>query len=281
MGHIHYIDTRDMENYERQLIDAERSRNTIEKYIRDIRSFHAFLDGGAVDKQSVMLFKDDLTKEHKATSVNSTLVAVNGFLKFMGWGECCVKLLKTQRQIFREESRELTKAEYALLCAAAKASGQERLMLVMETICATGIRVSELRYITIEAVRAHQAEISCKGKRRLVFIPKALRQVLTAYARARGINSGVIFRTKTGKPLDRSNIWHDMKALCLAAGVERSKVFPHSLRHLFARTFYGMEKDLVRLADILGHSSVDTTRIYTASSGAEFAAKVERLGLVV
>ena len=222
-----------------------------------------------------------MKENYSASSTNSMLVAINSFLKFMNLGDCCVKLLKIQRKAFRDESRELTKSEYLRLIETARQKRNERLCLLIEAICSTGIRVSELQYITVETARCGRAEINCKGKQRSIFIPKQLSRKLLQYASKNKISSGFIFRTKTGKAMDRSNIWHDMKALCKEAEIEESKVFPHNLRHLFARTFYGIEKDIVRLADILGHSSVDTTRIYMVSSGAEHARKVDRLGLVI
>lgn len=272
--------------YKEWLIEEERSRNTVEKYIRDVSAFYWFLanDGetsSAVTKLTVMEYKEKLKENYSASSTNSMLVAINSFLKFMNLGDCCVKLLKIQRKAFRDESRELTKSEYLRLIETARQKRNERLCLLIEAICSTGIRVSELQYITVETARCGRAEINCKGKQRSIFIPKQLSRKLLQYASKNKISSGFIFRTKTGKAMDRSNIWHDMKALCKEAEIEESKVFPHNLRHLFARTFYGIEKDIVRLADILGHSSVDTTRIYMVSSGAEHARKVDRLGLVI
>ena len=207
------------------------------------------------------------------------LAAVNGYLRHFGWGDLCVKPLKIQRALFLEERRELTRAEYARLVAAAQKN--ERLSLVLQTICATGIRVSELQWITVEALQTGRAEIRNKGKLRLVFLPGKLRRLLKKYARKQKKTAGALFTTRTGKPLDRSNIWRDMKALCESAGGAEEKVFPHNLRHLFARTFYKLEKDLGRLADILGHSNINTTRIYTAESGASHAAQMERLELVI
>ena len=266
------------------LTEEEKSRNTTEKYIRDVRAFAAFLaesGGMLVSKLRVMAYKEMLQARYAVSSVNSMLVAVNRFLRYLGWDECCVRLLKCQRRVFREERRELSKAEYLRLVAAARRRRNERLSLLMETICSTGIRVSELRHITVEAIRRGRADISCKGKQRSIFLPKRLCRTLLQYVRKQRITAGCVFRSKNGRPLDRSNIWHEMKALCRAAGIEPSKVFPHNLRHLFARTVYTMEKDIVRLADLLGHSSIDTTRIYTISSGAEHARKLERLGLVI
>ena len=218
---------------------------------------------------------------HAPSTVNSMLAAANGFFRFMGWQQLLMKPLAIQKSLFSDERRELTREEYASLVRAAEQAGNRRLSLVIQTICGTGIRVSELEAITVEAVRTGRAEVCNKGKRRTVFLPGKLRKLLEKYLKTQNRTSGPVFVTRTGRPLNRSNIWRDMKALCESAGVEPSKVFPHNLRHLFARTYYSLEKDLSRLADILGHSSVNTTRIYTAESGAVHARQVERLGLVV
>ena len=220
-------------------------------------------------------------EKYAPATVNSMLTAVNGYLRFYGWSGIAVKLLRVQKALFTDESRELTRAEYVRLVQAARRRDNERLALVIQTICATGIRVSELRFITVEAVYRGRAEISNKGKRRMVFLPERLRKLLKSYAKGQKKTAGAVFTTRTGKVLDRSNIWRDMKALCESAGVAPEKVFPHSLRHLFARTFYSLERDLSRLADILGHSSIVTTRIYTAESGAVHARQMGRLGLVI
>ena len=209
------------------------------------------------------------------------LTVINGYLKFMGWHMLCVKLLKIQHSLFLDEEKELTKKEYSRLVCAARNQGNERLALVIQTICATGIRVSELSSITAEAVYAGKAKINNKGKIRVIFLPKKLRCLLKTYLKEQKKTAGAVFTTRTGKPLDRSNIWRDMKALCLSAGVSPKKVFPHNLRHLFARTFYSLEQDLSRLADILGHSSLTTTRIYTAESGIIHARQMGRLGLII
>ena len=218
---------------------------------------------------------------HAPATVNSILAAVNGFFRFMGWKDIAVKLLKIQKALFCDERRELTRAEYARLVSAAQKVGNERLSLVMQTICATGIRVSELRFITVEAVTTGRAELCNKGKRRTVFLPGRLRRLLRKYLQKQKKTAGAVFTTRTGKPLDRSNIWRDMKALCESADVEPGKVFPLNLRHLFARTYYSLEKDLSRMADILGHSSVNTTRIYTVESGGVHQRQLERMGLII
>lgn len=262
------------------LREEERSKATLQKYAHDLKVFAAYVGGGALTKAVVIGWKESLAAAHAPASANSMLAAVNGFLRFLGLGELRVKPLKIQRQLFLEERKELTKAEYLRLVEAANGKERERLALVMQTICATGIRVSELKYITVESLQTGRAEIRNKGKVRTVFLPGKLRKILKKYAQRQKRTAGAVFVTRTGKPLDRSNIWRDMKALCESAGVSGKKVFPHNLRHLFARTFYALEKDLGRLADILGHSSINTTRIYTAESGSVHAAQMERLGLV-
>ena len=267
--------------YLRTLQEQEHSGATLQKYGHDLNVFRTFAGDRPLSKEIVIAWKAQLVSTYAPASVNSMLAAVNGYLRYFGWGELCVKPLKIQRSMFLEESRELTKAEYVRLVAAAQRKENERLALVIQTICATGIRVSELKFITVEALQTGRAEIRNKGKLRLVFLPGKLRKLLKKYAQKQKKTAGAVFTTRTGNPLDRSNIWRDMKALCESAGVTKKKVFPHNLRHLFARTFYALEKDLNRLADILGHSSINTTRIYTAESGAVHAAQMERLGLVI
>ena len=269
---------RDYENY---LVEEERSRNTITKYMRDLKSYFIFLQGEAVTKESLVCWKEKLTQTYLPASVNSMLAAVNGFLEWAGYPQYRVKPLKIQREIFTKPEKELSKEEYIRLVKAAEEKQNCRLALILQTICATGIRVSELQFITLETARTGRTVVDCKGKKRTVFLPGALSRALQEYCREHGIKEGVVFRTKNRKPLDRSNIWRDMKNLCCSAGVEPEKVFPHNLRHLFARTYYHMEKDLSKLADLLGHSNVTTTRIYTMESGLEHAKQVERMGLVV
>lgn len=267
--------------YADHLREQERSAATIQKYTHDLSALLAYLPDGALTKALLIGWKEALAADHAPATVNSMLVAVNGFLRFMGWHALTVRLLKIQRPLFREERRELSKAEYARLVDAAQRAGDERLALILQTICATGIRVSELRFISAEAVRSGRAEVCNKGKRRTVFLPDRLRRLLKAYLKKQKITAGAVFVTRTGRPLDRSNIWRAMKALCESAGVEPSKVFPHNLRHLFARAYYALEKDLARLADILGHSSVNTTRIYTMESGTVHARQISRMRLVI
>jgi site-specific recombinase XerD len=260
------------------LKSEERSTATIAKYGREVWAFAAWAEGEAVTKEVAVEYKRQLAETHAASSVNAAAAALNGFFAFRNY-TIKLKPLKVQRKTFAAKERELTRAEYERLLKAAKSN--ERLNLVMQAICSTGIRVSELKFITVEASRTGQAEITNKGKTRPVLLPQKLKTALLAYARKRGITSGSIFITKSGKPLDRKNIWADMKRLCEAANVPPSKVFPHNLRHLFARTFYGIDKDLSRLADLLGHSDVNTTRIYVMESGAEHQKRVDRLGLVL
>jgi len=263
------------------LQEQERSSNTLSKYAHDLGALLAYLGGAPLTKAALIGWKEQLTTVLAPASVNSMLVAVNGFLQFCGWPELRVKLLKIQKSVFADEEKELSRTEYERLVNAAKLLENERLALVLQTICATGIRVSELRFITAEAVNLGRAEITNKGKRRTVFLPKKLRKLLTVYLRKQHKTSGPVFTTRSGKPLDRSNIWRDMKSLCASAGVDPKKVFPHNLRHLFARTFYAIDHDLSRLADILGHSSISTTRIYTAECGIVHAQQMERLQLIV
>lgn len=275
------ISLEQIELYRVYLIGEERAALTIEKYIRDIMAFFRHLDGRAATKERVVEYKALLVEIYAPGSVNSMLSSLMSFFSFLGWNDLKVKSLKIQRRIFDSEEKELTKAEYQRLLQAAKGNQNERLYLLLQTVCSTGIRVSELKHITIEAVVNGKAEISCKGKRRTVFLPEKLCKMLKRYIRERKITSGPVFVTKNGKPLDRSNIWSDMKKLCAAADVSEKKVFPHNLRHLFARTYYSIQKDVVRLADILGHSSVNTTRIYTMESGETHRTQLQKLGLLL
>ena len=270
-----------IERYLKHLREQERSAATLQKYAHDLKELCAYLQDAQLTKAALIAWKEQLIGKYAPATVNSMLTTANGYLRFYGWGNLTVKQLKVQKSLFADESKELTREEYAHLVQAAQRKDNERLALVIQTICATGIRVSELRFITVEAVQTGRTEISNQGNRRLVFLPEKLRKLLRSYARKQKKTAGAVFTTRTGKPLDRSNIWRDMKALCESAGVAPEKVFPHSLRHLFARTFYSLEKDLSRLADILGHSSIVTTRIYTAESGAVHARQMGRLGLVI
>lgn len=274
------LSAQDIRRFQVHLLREEKSPATVEKYLRDVRAFRAFAGVRAVTKELVRAWKQALAAEEYAVrSINSMLASLNSLLQFLGWEDCRVKSLKIQRQSYCSEGKELTKTEYLRLLRAAQ--GQPQLRLVMETICGTGIRVSELRFFTVEAVREGQIEVACKGKIRTILIPGKLRKLLLSYARQNGIRSGIIFRTRRGKPLNRSNIWAQMKKLCRAAGVDAGKVFPHNLRKLFARMFYGVEKDLAKLADVLGHSSINTTRIYIMTTGTEHRRQLDRLGLII
>ena len=271
---------REMEKFAEYLHREEKSEATQEKYLRDIRTFHAYAAGAEISKDMVMNWKKQLLQSGYAVrSINSMLASINSLFAFLGWHDCKVKNIRTQRQTYCTEDKELTKAEYLRLLAASKKN--EQLNLVIQTICGTGIRVSELRYFTVEAIRHGEVTVDCKNKTRTILVPGKLKNILLNYAKQRGIVTGAIFIGRNGKALDRSCIWRRMKQLCKDAGIKESKVFPHNLRKLFARTFYGIEKDIAKLADILGHSSINTTRIYIMTTGTEHRRKIERLGLVV
>ncbi len=269
-----------LKSFELYLHDAERSENTIGKYMRDVRMFCEWTQGRRIEKSVVIEYKKEMCERYAVKSVNSMLSSVNAFFAFTGRHDLRIKTLKIQRQIFADKSKELTKAEYERLLAAAKNKKNERLYYLMQTIASTGVRVSEIKYVTCEAVRQGQAVINCKGKIRQIFLPKKLCQMLKKYIKSRNIKSGSVFISRSGRPLDRCAIWKMLKSLCESAGVSKKKVFPHNFRHLFARTFYSLQKDIVRLADILGHSSVETTRIYTMESGTEHIKQLQRLGLL-
>lgn len=270
-----------IQEYRDYLIQEERSRGTIEKYMRDLRAFAEWLAGREVDRALASQWKEHLFSIHYApVTINSRISAINGFFRFMGWEEYRIRFLRVQRKLFRDPNRDLKKEEYKKLLKSACRQGKERLALLMETICCTGIRVSEVPYITVEAVRRGQAEIALKGKIRTILLPGKLRRKLLCYAKKQKIPSGQIFVTKTGKGISRRQIWQEMKRLCKEAGVLSAKVFPHNLRHLFAATFYEACRDIVRVADVLGHSSIETTRLYLISSGAEHIRQMESLGLV-
>ena len=275
------ITTQQLTTFARHLRQAERSPGTIENYLRHVRAFAAWLAGRPVTKEAAADWKEYLLdKGYCPSTINAMLGGLNRFFAFAGWIECQVKSLRLQRQLFRDDSKELTRAEYDRLIAAAHALGRERLALLMETICATGIRVSEVKYLTVETVECGRAEIALKGKIRTILIPGKLRKKLLKYAHKNKTASGEIFLTRNGKGMSRKQIWAEMKAICEKAGVAPSKVFPHNLRHLFARTFYKVCRDVAKLADVLGHSSIETTRIYLISTGAEHASLLERLRLV-
>ena len=261
---------------------GEKSPNTIRKYTRDVVAFAAYQEGAPVTRETVIAYKQKLLEQgYAARSVNSALASLNSLFAFLGWQDCRVKALKLQRQVFCPEEKELTKAEYERLCRAAQNNHNRRLNLILQTICGTGIRVSELQFITAEAVRAGEAVVSLKGKTRAVFLVKSLQKKLLRYITEQNLKSGPVFVTRSGKPMDRTNIWREMKGLCRAANVDPKKVFPHNLRHLFARVFYGIDKDIAKLADILGHSSIETTRLYIISTGQEHRRRMERMHLIL
>lgn len=276
------LSERIIEMFHQHLLNEEKSANTVEKYIRDAKAFMLFAGDAEITKDLVIGYKQKLIEDGYAVrSVNSSLASVNSLLTFLGWIDCRVKSLKLQREIYCSEEKELTKAEYLRLVSTAKEKKNERLALILQTICGTGIRVSELQFITVEAVKRGAAKVNCKGKSRTVIIVSNLQKKLLKYAQRNHICNGAVFVTKTGKSISRTNIWREMKQLCRDANVNPSKVFPHNLRHLFARTFYGIEKDIAKLADILGHSSINTTRIYIVSTGAEHRQRLENMRLVI
>ncbi|MCI9144071.1 MAG: tyrosine-type recombinase/integrase [Lachnospiraceae bacterium] len=305
---IHQITDEAVNRYRKYMSDEEYAESTIQKYLRDIQAFRIWLEGyntnvadmkdkngrsseteeenpvdrsGNMDREAAAAWKSHLVDAGYApVTINAMLSSLNGFFVYLGWEECKVKLLKIQRRTFRDQDRDLSRAEYGRLLESAGKYGNPRLVLLLETICATGIRVSEVKYITIEAIQRRRADISLKGKIRTILLPGKLCKKLRDYAKKRKIKSGEIFITRTGKSMCRRQIWGEMKKLCAKAGVNASKVFPHNLRHLFARTFYGLSRDIVKLADVLGHSSIETTRIYLISTGETHARQMERLGLI-
>ena len=272
----------DINKYRLYLLEMEKSTATIEKYLRDIRKFSSWLGADrAVTKERVIEYKHALTERYKTSSVNSMLVALNMYFRYLGWEECCIRGLKCQQQMFIGSRKELKQEEYLRLVETALQKGQEQIALVMETIASTGIRISELQYITVEAVQQGCANVNCKGKSRQVFIVKELRKKLSKYLKQKKIKSGPIFLSHKGNPLDRSNVWTKMKKIAEISGVNAEKVFPHNLRHLFARAYYHKNKDIFYLADILGHASVNTTRIYTRTAGENHLRVLEKLKLVI
>ena len=269
-----------IQSFRRHLLREEKSAATVEKYLRDVRAFAAYAARAPITKELVLAYKAHLLESGYAIrSINSMLASLHSFFRFASWSDCRVKVLRQQQQTYCPEEKELTRAEYLRLLHAAGQDSQLR--LVMQTICATGIRVSELRSFTAEAVRQNAVTVRCKGKTRTILLPEKLRRLLLDYVKKHRITSGPIFLNSCGAPLDRRTIWARMKALCRDADVPESKVFPHNLRKLFARIFYNMEKDIAKLADVLGHSSIDTTRIYIMTTGTEHRRQIERLGLVI
>ncbi len=276
------LSSQTIQKFQNYLTMAEKSRNTIDKYMRDVDDFAKYLCGSAVSKELAIAYKRHLQEcGYAIRSINSRIASLNCLFSFMDLYDCRLKSMKLQQQIYCPEDKELTKAEYTRLIHAAKQKGNERLNLIIQTICGTGIRVSELQFITVEAVRKGEAVVSLKGKTRSVFIVKALQKKLLRYIAKQKVTAGAVFITRTGRAISRTNIWREMKGLCQQAGVNPSKVFPHNLRHLFARTFYGIEKDIVKLADVLGHASINTTRIYIISTGNEHRQRMEKLHLII
>lgn len=276
----HFFSEEQMEQFKNHLIKNEKSMATVEKYLRDVRAFSVYLDVKPVSKELVLMYKQHLRDRHYAVrSINSMLASLNSLFDFLGWIDCKVKTIRQQRQVYCPEEQELTKAEYMKLLEAA--NGNPQLQLIMQTICSTGIRVSELRYFTVEEIKQGEVHVDCKGKNRTILVPGKLRKRLLDFAKRKQIRRGPIFLNRLGCPLSRTSIWAQMKALCKKANINPGKVFPHNLRKLFARTFYNIDKDIAKLADILGHSSIETTRIYIMTSGSEHRRKIERLGLLM
>lgn len=269
-----------LRKYSSYLREQEKSCHTIEKYCRDVRKFLNFA-GNSWDKNTIISYKGKLQTEYKVSSANSMIAAVNSYLYFIGKKELCIRAFKVQKQIFCDENREMTLNDYRKLINVADKNGDERLLAILQTIASTGIRVSELSYITVESLLLGEVTIECKGKQRVILMPESLIKYLEAYCRKQKITKGIIFITRSGQPVLRQNLWAKMKTLCEEAGVLKSKVYPHNLRHLFAKMFYEKDHDLVRLADYLGHSSVETTRRYTIISSREACRKELELGLVV
>ena len=267
--------------YGEYLLSEERSSGTVLKYIRDVRRLIAFAEGREITKQLVISYKEELCRTYSVNTVNSMIAAINGYFSFAGEYSLRVKPLKKQREIFCKKERELTKEEYYRLLRTAEHCGKRRISLIMQTICSTGIRISELKYITAAAAKTGRAQVRCKGKLREIFIGSKLKELLKAYIKQNGIAEGPIFVTRSGKPVDRGNVWREMKKLCKEADVDESKVFPHNLRHLFAREFYSVEKDIAKLADVLGHSNIETTRIYIMEDGDNHQKIISRMGLVI
>ena len=281
MKRNHTIREEDICRFSRHLHDLEYAPGSIEKYLRDLTAFQHWLAGRTVTQREIAAWKEYLhSLGCRSETVNTKLSALNRFFAFQGWSGLRARYYRIQRRFFRSTEREMTREDYGRLLSTAEGMGKTRLALLMETICATGIRVSEVKYITLEALRTGRAEISLKGKVRTILIPGKLCRKLERYAKKQNIATGEIFLTRRGKGLSRRQIWAEMKALCARAGVAASKVFPHNLRHLFARTFYRASRDVAQLADVLGHSSIETTRIYLLSTGANHTRQLERLGLI-
>ena len=277
------INKKRIEMFRRELYREEKKESTIEKYMRDIKKLEQYLDGRPVTKENMIQFKEQLQicGEYEISSMNTYLAAANHFCDSMGWKDAKVKLLKRQKELYESENTYLTKEEYKKLVLTANKKGQQRLSLIMQTIASTGIRISELCFITVESLKKGKVSVYNKGKRRTIFYPEKLQKMLRQYGKEQRISSGYLFRTKAGKPMDRSNIWREMKRLCKKAGVEAGKVFPHNLRHLFAREFYQIKKDIAKLADVLGHHNIETTRIYIKSTGIEHRRVLNTMRMVI
>ncbi len=276
------LDEKMIGEFRKYLISEEKSENTVKKYCRDALKFAEYAGGKELTKEDAIEYKNKMKTSGSAVrSVNSVIASLNSLFVFLDWHDMKLKMIKIQQQIFRAEEKELSRAEYERLVYTALTDNEDRLSLMIQTICGTGIRVSELQFITVEAARRGYATVDCKGKTREVFIVCALQNKLLLYAAEHGIKTGSIFITKYGNPVDRSNVWRGMKSLCIKAGVSPEKVFPHNLRHLFARVFYDIDNDLARLADILGHSSINTTRIYIMSTGSEHRRCMENMHLII
>ena len=267
--------------FEQQLRLEEKSNVTVKKYVRDVRHFAAFVGEKPVDKDLLLQYKAQIEQQYAVAGANSMLAALNAFFRFVGCGELCVKHLRSQRKVYCSADKELTRAEYLRLIKTACTQGKVQIALILQTLCATGIRISELQYITVEAAQKGETTVNCKGKQRTIFIIPALREKLLCFAVENGVESGCVFTTRNGTPVDRSNVWRDMKNLCEAARVLPEKVYPHNLRHLFARTFYGVDKDIAKLADMLGHSNINTTRIYILTTGEEHRKRMESMHLLL
>lgn len=287
------MDTRETENsnsagyvmqirkFKEQLYYNEKSTATIQKYIASIEKFTEYLNGQELTKERLLEYREWMEQRYSPQTVNVEISAINAWLKFCKMDSLRLKMLRVQRESFLSEEREITKAEYQKLLSTAKRIGKERLYLIMMTLGGTGIRISELKYITVEAIQCGRAQIRMKGKNRTILLPEKLCKRLKRYVKKRGICSGYIFRTRSGKPVDRSNVWHEMKAISEEAGIRKEKVFPHNFRHLFARLFYSMEKNIAHLADVLGHSRIETTRIYVAASARDYERILNRMELIL
>ena len=271
----------EIEKFRKKLIKEEKAEKTVEKYVRDVMQFCEYCNG-EITKEKTALYKKALEeKGYKPRSINSMIASANAYLTYTGNVGMKMKSLKLQKEVFCSAKKELSKAEYEKLCRAAMQNGNERLCLLLQTICASGIRVSELPFVTVESLDRGEVTVTLKGKTRTVFLVKELRKKLLAYCREQGIKTGPVFITKNGKPIERTNVWREMKNLCKKAKVDSEKVFPHNLRHLFARSFYALDKDIAKLADVLGHSSIETTRLYIISTGTEHRKRMEKLNLII